>query len=85
VSKPSVEEILYLLSHCLLFHTYSTTTVKTEKYKFNYKDFSKVEMTAFQDNWDLNVDIGHILQRYLNLVFPDTRTPITLNDIKSDL
>jgi hypothetical protein len=87
VSEPSVEEILYLLSLGLLFHTYSTTSVKAEQKYISLiiKIFSKVENMAFQDNLDLNVDMGHILQKYLNLVFPDTRTPITLNYIKSDL
>jgi hypothetical protein len=34
-SEPSVVEILYLPSHCLLLHTYSTIS-KTKKNEFNY-------------------------------------------------
>jgi hypothetical protein len=36
---------------------------------------------VFQDDCNMHVNMGHILQRYLNLVFPDTGTSITLNHI----
>lgn len=74
-----------LLAFTLPAISYIFYNISENRKKYNYKDFSKVEKTAFQDNWDLNVDMRHISQRYLNMEFPDTRTPITLNYIKSDL
>lgn len=44
VSEPSAEEILYLPSHFLLLHTYSTTKV----IEVHYPGFSEVENWHFK-------------------------------------